>query len=104
MFIVGQLFWAVGQLLDMLLTVYMWMFIISALLSWVNPDPYNPIVRFLRRATEPVLFRLRQRFPLLWSGGVDFSPMLVIVLIYFVKLFVVGSLLQAATIIRLQGV
>ena len=59
MFIIGNLLISVAKLADMVLTLYMYMIIASALLSWVNPDPYNPIVRFLRRATDPVLDKVR---------------------------------------------
>ncbi|HNW94475.1 MAG TPA: YggT family protein [bacterium] len=92
----SNLVWAVGQLVHTLLTVYMWMFIISALLSWVQPNPYNPIIRFLRRVTEPLLFRLRQRLPFLWQSGVDFSPMVVILALYTADLFLTSSFQMAA--------
>jgi YggT family protein len=68
----------VVQLVSTLLTVYMWVVIVSALLSWVNPDPYNPIVRFLRNATEPVYYRIRRALPFVVVGGFDLSPILVI--------------------------
>jgi YggT family protein len=55
MFVFGNLIGAVAHILDWILEIYMWVIIISALLSWVNPDPYNPVVRFLRAVTEPVL-------------------------------------------------
>jgi YggT family protein len=68
----------------------MWMIIGSALLSWVNPDPYNPIVRFLHRATDPVLDRVRSKMP--YMGGIDLSPLLVILAIYFVRNFILLSI------------
>ena len=67
------------QLASTLLTLYMWVVIISALLSWVNPDPYNPIVRFLRNVTDPVYMRIRRWFPFVVIGGFDLSPVVVIV-------------------------
>lgn len=92
MFILGNLLIAVAKIADMLLTLYMYLIIISALLSWVNPDPYNPIVRFLHRATDPVLDKIRKRMPYL--GGVDLSPLAVILAIYFVQNFIVRSIVE----------
>jgi YggT family protein len=66
------------QLASTLLTLYMWVVIVSALLSWVNPDPYNPIVRFLRSVTEPLYWRIRRWLPFVVVGGFDLSPILVI--------------------------
>ncbi len=69
----------------------MWIIIIRALLSWVNPDPYNPIVQFLNSITEPVLYRVRQLIPM--SGmGIDFSPIIVILVIIFLQAFLVNSI------------
>jgi len=73
----------------------MWVIIARALLSWVNPDPYNPIVRFLHNVTEPVLYAIRRRVPIFF-GGIDFSPMLVILAILFLDSFLVPSLVQTA--------
>jgi YggT family protein len=87
---------AIAQVLDMALTAYMWVVIISALLSWVNPDPYNPIVRFLRNLTEPVFWKVRKLVPFAVVGGLDLSPVLVIFAIYFVRIFLVGNLYRLA--------
>jgi YggT family protein len=73
----------------------MWLIIARALISWVNPDPYNPIVRFLYNVTEPVLAWLRQRLPLVYSG-LDLSPLLVLLAIVFLKNFLIASLLDLA--------
>ncbi len=102
MFVAGNLFTAVGQILDMILSLYMWAIIINALLSWVNPDPYNPIVRFLYNATEPVLYRLRRSFPV-FAGGIDFSPIVVLIIIYFLQLLLVQSLYDLARSIKYMG-
>ena len=80
---------AIASVLDILLDTYKWIVIIAALLSWVHPDPYNPIVRFLYAATEPVLRPIRRRLPMM---GIDFSPLIVIAAIYFLQIFVVKSL------------
>jgi YggT family protein len=77
----------------------MWIIIIRALLSWVNPDPYNPIVQFLNSITEPVLYRVRQLIPMS-SIGIDFSPIVVILVIIFLQSFLVNSIGMLA--MRLQ--
>lgn len=102
MFIVANLLEAAASVLSMVLTIYMWIIIARALVSWVNPDPYNPIVRFLYSATEPVLYRLRRALPL-YAGGIDFSPIIVFVAIYFLELFVVRSLHDLARSLRFMG-
>src|SRR5512143_1037435 len=94
MFVFGNLLQAVASVLDFLLTAYMWIVIISALLSWVNPDPYNPIVRFLYGATEPVLRPIRKRMPR--GMGIDFSPMIVVAVIIFIQIVVVKTLKEMA--------
>lgn len=91
MFIVGNLFSALAIIIHMVLTIYMWIIIARALLSWVNPDPYNPIVRFLYNVTEPVLGAVRRRIPV-YFGGIDFAPMIVILIIIFLDRFLVPSL------------
>ncbi|MBI5198568.1 MAG: YggT family protein [Nitrospirae bacterium] len=95
MFIVSNLIKAIATILDLALTVYMWIIIIAALISWVSPDPYNPIVRFLYRATEPVLRRIRRVIPV--SGlGIDVSPMIAILGILFLKYFIIPTLVELA--------
>jgi YggT family protein len=90
MFVYTNFLNAVAYVIEMVLNIYMWIIIARALISWVNPDPYNPIVSFLYRATEPVLYRIRRVMPDL--GGLDLSPLIVILIIYFLKEFVVRSL------------
>jgi YggT family protein len=91
MFIIGRLLEAIATILGMGLSIYMWIIIIRAIISWVNPDPYNPIVQFLYRATEPVLEPIRRALPMM-SIGIDFSPLIVIFAIYFLQVFLIGSL------------
>jgi YggT family protein len=95
MFVVNNFLMAAAQLLDFLLTVYLWIIIGRAVISWVNADPYNPIVRFLYEATEPVLSRIRQFLPISF-GGIDFSPMILILVIMFLQSFLVQTLKQLA--------
>ncbi|MEJ2040157.1 MAG: YggT family protein [Desulfosarcinaceae bacterium] len=91
MYILGYFIRAVALVLNMVLTLYMWIIIARAVLSWVNPDPYNPIVRFIHNITEPVLYQIRRRVPLLF-GGFDFTPIIVLVAIAFLQMLVVSSL------------
>jgi YggT family protein len=95
MFVFGNLILAVTTVINIGLTIYMWIVIIRALISWVSPNPYNPIVQFLYRVTEPVLWRVRRLLPI-GGIGIDFSPIIVILAIYFLKLFLVRSLIQLA--------
>jgi len=90
MFVLANLLSAIAAALNLVLTLYMWIVIARALISWVNPDPRNPIVRFLYNATEPLLYRVRRVIP--YMGGIDFSPLLVIIAIIFLQRFLVGSL------------
>jgi YggT family protein len=100
MFILANLLIAVANILNLVLTLYMVVIIARAVISWVNPDPHNSIVRFLYNVTEPVLYRVRRFIPISF-GGLDFSPIIVILAIYFVQHFVVRSLLDiAATMSR----
>ncbi|MBN2223355.1 MAG: YggT family protein [Deltaproteobacteria bacterium] len=94
MYVLGNLIHALAMVLNIAITVYIWIIIIRALLSWVNPDPYNPIVRFLSAVTDPVLSPIRRRMPYL--GGLDISPIIVIVILYFLRLFLVPTLLRVA--------
>jgi YggT family protein len=98
-FIVAYFLFATASVLQLVLTVYLWIVIARALISWVNPDPYNPIVRFLFNATEPLLFWIRRRLPVSF-GGIDFSPLLVLIAIYFLQGFLVQSLRDLAVSVR----
>ena len=100
MFVIGNFLLAIAKILDIALTLYMWIIIARAVVSWVNPDPYNPIIRFLNAVTEPVLYQIRRRIPISF-GGIDFSPIIVILVIIFVQSFLVQSLAQMA--IRMGG-
>lgn len=95
MFILGYFFEAVAVVLDYALSLYMWVIIARAILSWVNPDPTNAIVRFIYSVTEPVMYQIRKRIPVAF-GGLDFSPILVIFAIIFLQTFVVSSLHRLA--------
>jgi YggT family protein len=93
MFVFGNLIISIAQILNFLLDIYFWIIVISALLSWVNPDPYNPIVRFLYRVTEPALRPIRR---LIGNrlGPIDISPLVVILVITFIQRFLIMSLID----------
>ena len=86
---------ALAKLLHIALQAYFWIIIFRAVLSWVNPDPYNPIVRFLHRVTDPVLDRLRSLVPTTF-GGIDFGPFIILLIIMFLQKFVVGGIYSVA--------
>jgi YggT family protein len=86
---------ALLQLVLTVLDIYTWVVIIRALVSWVSPDPYNPIVQILKRLTEPLLRPLRRLVPPHAVGGLDLSPLLLILLIQLVKYTLVYSLRPA---------
>ena len=100
MFILGNLLEAFAKILYMGLNLYMWVIIIRAVISWFNPDPYNPIIRFLYRVTEPVLSPIRRWIPL-GGMGIDISPMIVIAAIYFLNMFLVQSILDIAVYLKM---
>ena len=95
MYIIGYFIMAVARVLDIVLLAYMWVVVARAVLSWVNPDPFNPIVRFIHNITEPVLYQIRTRIPVNF-GGMDVSPIVVFACIIFLRTFVVNSLNQMA--------
>ena len=95
MFVMGNFLGAIARLLDLVLWAYMWLIIIRALLSWVNPDPWNPIVQFINRVTEPILAPIRRRVPS-WRMGIDLSPLVAILAVLFVQYFLVASLRELA--------
>jgi len=99
MTLINNFFYAVGTVLNIVLNAYLWIVIAGAVLSWVNPDPYNPIVRFINNATEPVFYQIRKRLPVNF-GSIDISPLVVILAIYFLQAFVVKSLLELGIPIR----
>ncbi len=90
MFILGNFFIALAQIFNFILTAFYWLIIIRALISWVNPDPYNQIVQLLYRTTEPILQPIRKLLPV--TMAIDISPIIAFLVIYFLKYFLVTSL------------
>ena len=99
MFVIANLLVAVAQVLDYILWAYLWIIIGRVIISWVNADPSNPIVRFLYSATEPVLERVRQRLPL-YAGGFDLSPIVVWIAVIFLQRFLIRSIYDLANALR----
>ncbi|RKX58242.1 MAG: YggT family protein [Thermodesulfobacteriota bacterium] len=95
MFILSNFMHSIATIVDIVLNLYMWILIARAILSWVNPDPYNPIVRFLYNITEPLMCRVQRILPLQF-GGMDLTPMVIIIAIIFLRSFIVPTLHQLA--------
>ena len=100
MFIVSNLLAVFAQVLDVVFTVLYWMIIVRALISWVNPDPCNPIVQFLQAVTEPILAPIRRLLPQAMRWGLDISPIIAILAVMFLKSFLVRTLLDLTQILR----
>ena len=95
MFVLSNFIIALAKIIDIALTIYMWIIVFRALISWVNPDPYNQIVIILYRITEPVLGPIRRMLPMR-NMGIDFSPIIVILVIIFLQYFLVQTMIQMA--------
>ena len=92
MFILANLLAALANVIDIVLTIFYWLILVRALVSWVNPDPFNPVVQFLYKTTEPVLAPIRRILPLNFRFGIDISPIIAFLAIIFLKSFVVSTL------------
>lgn len=99
MFVVGNVLFAVAKVLDTVLSLYFWVIIVAALLSWVRPDPYSPLVRTLRALTEPVFYRIRKVLPFTFVNGLDFSPVVALIIIQLIQMIVIRSLYQYAALV-----
>lgn len=84
---------AIAQILHLVINIYIWVVIIAALITWVRPDPYNPIVQVLRRLTEPVYAFVRRYIPTV-IGGIDLSPIIIIIALQFLDLFAIKLLFE----------
>ena len=99
MFILGNLIFSIARLLDIVITILYWIIIIRALVSWVNPDPFNPIVQFLQKATEPILAPIRRVLKMqFWAF--DLSPIIAILTLIFIQSFIVRTLTDLAARMR----
>ncbi len=100
MFVIGNILFTLAQIISTLLNLYSYVLIAAVILTWVNPDPYNVIVRTLRALTEPLFYQVRKYLPFTMAGGFDFSPIVVLIIIQFINGAVIKSIMQFA--IRLQ--
>ena len=100
MFVLSNLLAAIAALLNVILTIFYWLILIRALISWVNPDPYNPIVKFLYKATEPILCPIRKMMPMQFGIGIDLSPIIAFLILIFLKSFLVKTLLDLSFRLR----
>ncbi len=99
MFVLANLVAALAQVLSLLLTALYWLILVRALISWVSPDPDNPIVQFLYRVTEPVLEPIRRVVPT-WRLGIDLSPILAFLMLFFLQKFLVATLFDLSARLR----
>ncbi|OQX49502.1 MAG: hypothetical protein B5M46_05465 [Epsilonproteobacteria bacterium 4484_20] len=90
---INAFIYSIAQLLHTVITVYIWIIIIAALLSFIRPDPSNPIVQFIYRITEPVYRFVRQKMPFLIVGGIDLSPIVIILGLQFIDTLMMRTLL-----------
>jgi YggT family protein len=100
MFVVGNLCSALAILIEKVIWLYSIVVFVAVLIQWVNPDPFNPIVQFLRSVTEPVFGWIRRRLPFVTVGMLDLSPMVLLLGLWFVRMFLVSSLLDLAARLR----
>ena len=101
MIILANLLNAIAMVLDMAISFFIFMVIARAIISWVNADPYNPIVRFLSSTTDPLLNFMKKKIPLV-AGSVDFSPLALLVLLYFARAFLVATLYDYSEQLKLS--
>jgi len=100
MFIISNLLFAAARVLDFILNALTWIIVIRALISWVNPDPYNTIVQFLHKVTEPIFYPIRKLLPFNFRSGIDLSPIIAILIIIFFRNFFVQTLFDLALKMR----
>lgn len=100
MFVLSNFILGLAKVIEVVLGILYWLILIRALLSWVNPDPLNPIVMFLQNTTEPILRPIRKMFAFTWKIGIDLSPIIAFLLILFLKIFLVQTLTDIANRVR----
>lgn len=100
MFVFGNILLGIARVLDIILSLYFWIVIIAVLLTWVRPDPYNNIVRMFYSLTEPAFYRVRKFLPFTLVGGLDLSPIVVLIIIQLLQTIVVRSLFQYAGMLQ----
>lgn len=101
MFVLSNLISALASILSIIFTAVQWLIIVRALLSWVSPDPNNPIVQMINKLTEPLLSPIRRILPFSLKFGLDISPFIALLVIFFLQLFLVRTLHDLAVNIRM---
>jgi len=96
MFIFSNFLYALANVIGIILNILTCLIFIRAIISWVSPDPFNPIVQFLYKTTEPILEPIRRILPLGFRYGLDISPIIAFIIIYFLKDFLVRTLYSIA--------
>lgn len=99
MIILGNVLYGIATVLDMLLTMVVFLVIARAVISWVNPDPFNPVVRFLNSSTDPLLRPLRRVIPLI-GGAIDITPIVLLLILYFLKAALVNTLIDYSQLLK----
>lgn len=97
MFVISNFLVSLANIIDLILTMFYWLILIRALISWVSPDPFNPIVQFLYRVTDPILNPIRKLLP---EMAIDISPIIAFLGIMFVKSFLVATLFDLSSRLR----
>lgn len=96
MFVLSNFLISIARVIDIILTIAYWLILIRAVISWVNPDPYNSVVQFLYKTTEPILYPIRKILPVSMGIGIDLSPLIAFLVILFAKNFIVQTLIDLA--------
>jgi len=100
MFALANFLVAIAQIINIIFTILYWLILIRALISWVNPDPFNPVVQFLYKTTEPILEPIRKILPMSLRFGIDISPIIAILVIIFFQSFSVRTLMDLSARLR----
>ena len=75
------------MILNSIIMLYMWVIIIAALITWVQPDPYNPVVQLLYRLTQPAYNLVRRFIPTMFNG-IDLAPLVIIIFLQIIQVFI----------------
>jgi YggT family protein len=103
MFVVANFLVAIARVLDIAINVFIWLIVIRAIVSWISVDPFNPIVQFLNKSTDPVLFPLRKVLPFSLKWGIDITPVIAVLILIFAQSFVVKTIVDVAGRLRISG-
>jgi YggT family protein len=103
MFIVANFLVAVARVLDIGINVFIWLIVIRAIVSWISVDPFNPIVQFLNKSTDPLLFPIRKLLPFSLKWSIDITPIIAVLILIFAQSFVVNTLVDIAMRLKMAG-